>query len=430
MSLLRKAILVNSTEFVCVLIGAAQTVVLTRVLGPAGIGQYFLLSSTLMLAAQLFCLGFPISFLYYSQHNQDKTAAYLMNCLWATLLLGVVGGITMTALVYYKADYFGQLPWFALLGIGLFMPIVLLSAVAQDSLLIKIEARRLGFMNLFVSTGAFSLVFILWALGVLTVGSAMLCFVSMAVFRIGIGWYWMRKRVDFSIKPAWSIIRGLGTMGVRQYWADVLVLLSPNLNIIIIKYLIKDFESVGYFSRGLQISMLVITSTRAIFPLLFSRWASLSGDKLINHVEKVLRFASVVGAIAIVAILLTGKWVIILMYGRAFLPAVKPMMILLPGAVPYFVGRILMRLLGSRGSPEWSAVALLEGAIITAVLSFLLTPVMGIKGAAIASTAGNIGLLATLMIVVARKYQLRFTQCLWMNKNDWQQVKVELKLGR
>jgi O-antigen/teichoic acid export membrane protein len=430
MSLLRKAILVNSTEFVCFGIGLIQTIILTRLLGPAGIGQYSLISSTLILAAQVCCLGFPISFLYHSQHDPENTVKYLMNTIWATLLIGLVGGIALAVLVRYKSGYFGQLPWFALFGIGLFIPIVIQSAIARNRLLIQIDARRLSFMRLFVTTATFSLVLILWSLGSLGVGQAILCFVSLAVFRAGIGWYWMRDKVNFSIRPTWSVSRKLGSMGIRQYWADVMVLLNSTLNIMVIKLLIDDFASLGYFSRGLRIAMLMVTAAGAIFPILFSRWASLPADKLARHVEKVMRFTSTASVLMVAVILLSGKWIIILMYGREFLPSVRPMVILLPGTVLYLISRVLMRLLGSRGSPEWSTVALFEGVLINAALSFTLIPTMGIRGAALASTASNVGLLATLTVVVIRKYKVRLTQCLWLNRNDFKDIKAQLRLSR
>lgn len=430
MSLLRKAILVNSTEFVCLGIGLAQTVILTRVLQPAGIGQYSLLTSILMLAAQLSCLGFPISFLYHSQRDRDNSIEYLMNTIWATLLLGILSGIVVVVLVYYGAGYFGNVPWFALLGMGMYIPFVLQGAVARNCLLIQIDAPKLSFMRLCATIGVFSLVLIMWIFGILGVGQAMLCFVSAAIFRIGIGWYWMRERVNFTIKPTWTVSHKLAVMGIRQYWADVMVLLNPTLNIMIIKLLIDDFESLGYFSRGLRIAMLMVMASQAIFPLLFSRWASLPGDKLARHVEKVMRFTSTVSVIIVVAILLGGKWIIILMYGRRFLPAVKPMMILLPGTVLYLISRILMRLLGSRGSPEWSALALFGGVLLNASLSFALIPTMGIEGAALASTMGNVGLLATLTVVVSRKYKIRLARCLWLNKSDLRDIKAQLILNR
>ena len=64
MAFFRKAILVNGAVLASLAIQMVQTVVLTRILGPAGIGQYSLVTSTLMLSAQLCTLGFPVALLY------------------------------------------------------------------------------------------------------------------------------------------------------------------------------------------------------------------------------------------------------------------------------------------------------------------------------------------------------------------------------
>ena len=65
------------------MIRLVQTVILTRILGPAGIGQYSLVSSIVMLAAQVCTLGFPTSLLYYCQHDPANRRKYTMDGLWA-----------------------------------------------------------------------------------------------------------------------------------------------------------------------------------------------------------------------------------------------------------------------------------------------------------------------------------------------------------
>ena len=197
-----------------------------------------------------------------------------------------------------------------------------------------------------------------------------------------------------------------------------MVFVNGQLNILLIKYFLNDFTSVGFFSRGQRVAMLVVTAGHAIWPLLFSRWASLTSEKLTNHAEKTLRVVSFLSVIIVVGILLTGKWIVLLLYGKEFLPSVMPMMILVPGAGMYLLSRVLMQLLGSRGSPEFSTVALLIGAASNAVLCMLFIPGNGIIGAAWASTTGNIILLIVLMLIVRKKYNLRLTHCLCLNKND------------
>lgn len=427
MSLLRKAILVNSTEFICLALGAFRTAVLSRVLGPAGIGQYAVVLSALVLAGPLSSFGFPLSFLYYSQHDRDNVKVYLINTISSMLVLGAAGGIILAALIYFKPGYFGDIPWFALLAIGFYVPIVLQAVVGRNNLLICIEARRLSLMNLCASAASILLILTLAAFRVLSVGQALLCFIFAAVIRAGLGWSWMRANVDFSIKPTWRISRKVGLMGIRQTWADLMIVVNGQLNILIIRYLLNNFESVGYFSRGQRVAMLAVMAGQAVLPLLFSRWASFPEERLAKHVEKVLRFASTVAMIMIFGILLTGRWIILVLYGREFLPALTPMMILVPGAVLYLLSHALIQLLGSRGVPELAVLMLFCGVTVNAVLSWLLIPLMGINGAALAATTGHVVLLVSLMMTVKIRFKVRVLHCVGLTINDIKAIGKSLR---
>lgn len=418
MSLLRKAILVNCAEFICLGLSIVQAAILARVLGPAGVGQYDLIRSVLILAPQLCCLGFPLSFLYHCQHNPQNTKKYLTNTLWSTLFLGTAGGVVLVLLVSFKTSYFGFVPWFALIGIGFYVPVLLGRMVARNVLLIRIEARKLSLMRILPVISGIALILIFYAAGLLQVPQALLCFIFASFTALIVGWFWARHQIDFSIRPSWKVSCQLGFMGIRLSWADLMVLVNAQINILIIRYLVGNFESVGYFSRGQRIAMLAVIAGRAILPLLFSRWASLTEEKLSSDVEKTLRFASTVSIIMIVAILFLGKWLVLILYGREFLPAVVPMMILVPGAVIYLLSKVLIFLLNSRGVPELSALVLFIVVVINVALSFLLIPWLGILGAAWASTASNIILLLLLALIAGKKYNVRLTHCLCLNSDD------------
>jgi O-antigen/teichoic acid export membrane protein len=418
MSLLRKAFVINTAELISLGIAVLQTAVLARVLGPAGIGQYAVILSVLMLAPQVISLGMPMSFLYHSQHDPKNSKKYLLNALCSVLFLGLLGGAGLAFVITCKAEFFGLLPMPVLIGMWLYVPILLAEMIARNALMIQVEAYRLGLMRICSRLCNIIVVLVLYKLGVLNAPLAIICFAVGEFAGFVVGWSCIGKHVDFSEKLRWSVIRRLGSMGVRLSWGDLLVLVNCQVNILIIRYLLDNFENVGYFSRGQRIGMLVVTAGQSLLPVLFSKWASIAPDKLAEHVEKVLRLANSMGLIMLTGILLTGKWIIIVLYGREFLPAVVPMMILIPGAVMHLTSRILMQLLGSRGAPELAAVTLLAGIIINIVLCWVLIPVMGIIGAALSSTAGSFVSLLILTAIADRKYSVRFSKCLLLQKKE------------
>ena len=148
MSFFKKAILVNSTALVCFVIRLGQTIILTRLLGPTGIGQYAVITAALMLVAQISALGYPIAFLYYSQHEPQRTREFQINCVWAGIFLGLIGGSIMAGLLIWRKAYFGEVPWYAVLGVGLYVLFMIQAGVARNSLLRRVESRRLSWMTL------------------------------------------------------------------------------------------------------------------------------------------------------------------------------------------------------------------------------------------------------------------------------------------
>jgi O-antigen/teichoic acid export membrane protein len=418
MSFFRKAILINSAALVSFVIRLAQTIVLSRVLGPALVGQYAVITAALLLATQISALGFPIAYLYYSQHDPERAKTYQTNCIWAGLGLGLIGGTVIGLLVAWRNSYFGRVPWYACVALGAYVLFMIQTGVARNTLLRQVKARQLSAMTISSTVGSFALVALFALVGWLTVGTALICFATLQMIRMAVGWGCIRSEVDFAIKPSRAIISKLGRMGIRQGWVDIMVLLNATLNVMIIKFLVSDFESIGYFSRGLQVAMLVVTASQAVLPLLFSRWAALAQDQLARHFEKVMRFVTTFSVIVVLFILISAEWVVLLLFGPEYLPAVKPMRILLPGTMLYLLSKIVIQFLGSRGLPEISAGLLVLGSLVNALLSFMLIPIYGIRGAAIASTSGNLVLLLCLMAVMVWKYKINVMRCLCLTLGD------------
>ncbi len=426
MSLLRKALLVNLGEFLCILLGIANTVLLARFLGPTGVGQYAVVISAMSVAAQLFSLGLPLSCLYYAQREPENRQCYVTNTLWAIAILSMLGGVILTTIVWAIPRYFGDLSWYAYAAILAYLPLVLLRVVTRNTLLIAIEARRLSVMAVSSMLGGVGLVLVLILVGWFGVNQAIVCFVLAVVAGLVLGLRWTRRHWDFSVRPRWSIISRLLRMGIRQSWADLMVLVNAQLSVMLIKLFLKDFDSVGYYDRGQRVALLVVTAGQAVLPLLFSRWASLSEEQLADHVERVMRFVSTCGLLAIAGIVLTGKWVILIMYGREFFPAVVPMQILVPGAVLYLLSRTLMQLLGSRGVPELAAAGLMISSAVNAVLTWALISRMAIAGAAWASVAANLVLLTFILMIIRRRFGVRVTRCWFMGRRDIAGIRTAL----
>jgi O-antigen/teichoic acid export membrane protein len=380
----------------------------------------------MMITLQIASLGFPLSLLYNSQRNPNNGPMYLVNTVFAMLFVGCIGGIILTVFVRSKTDYFGVVPWFVLIGLVAYVPVHLQGFVARSVLLREIQARKISLMRILSVAGSFIPVVVFSVLGILSVPLAIVCVFFATLMMTIAGWSCAWPALDFSERPSFQVFCKLFSVGIRMSWGDMMILLNSQVGVLITKHLIEDFESVGYFSRGQRIATLVLLAGQAITPLLFSKWASLSDDKVASQVEKVMRFASAVVAVAIITIVLTGKWIILLLYGKEFLPAVRPMMILLPGAALYLLCKAFISLLSSRGRPEIAALFLTAAVLINVAISWYLIPIAGISGAAWASTISNVALFVGLMFTARKKFGIRIAQCLLLTRNDIRSIAYAL----
>lgn len=430
MSLFRKALVLNAAEGISFALGVARTVILARFLGPDGVGQYAVHMSLIMLGAQLFACGIPASFLLHSRREPEHAGTYLATAACVLAASGLVGGGLAGCLVIGFPSYFGILPFYGLLAVSAAVPINLARVAFRNALLVRLAAKRLAVVSVVSVVTGVLFILVLVAAGWFGVGQALLCFSLAPVTGIAMAWFWTRGDFAWSWPPRITIVKRLVAYGIRQSWADLMVLVNAQLSIMIIKLFMHDFESVGYFDRGQRLAVLLVIAGQGVLPLLFSRWASLGEREVAPHVERVLRFMTTFGAGAAVFILVSGKWLILLLYGRAFLPAAGPMQILVIGAGLYLLSLTLMQLLGSRGAPQLSAMALMLSAAANAGLCCLLIDYWGIRGAAWASLLGNGVLFASLIVVVRRRYAIVWTRCVGIRRVDYRSFVLALRRGK
>jgi O-antigen/teichoic acid export membrane protein len=139
-----------------------------------------------------------------------------------------------------------------------------------------------------------------------------------------------------------------------------------------------------------------------------------------------MRFLATLSGVVLVVMCLSSRTLIVVLYGERFLPAVAPMLILLPGTMFFLLGKVATQFLGSRGLPEVSIGTLALATCVNVILSWLLIPGLGIQGAAMASTLANLVLLISLMVVMRTRYGIRWYRCLWLTRADCRGILKQL----
>ena len=418
MSLLKKASIINSGAIAGIVIGTAQTIILTRALGPQGVGQYALSVAFLSLMVSIFAFGCPLSFLFYAKQKPEEKNVYFINAFWMLLCIGALTGGAISALFQTQKGYFGQYSPYIYLLITAFLPAALLRLLFRNHLLIRIQATKLAVVELAAISSSTLFIVGAWYLHRLTVNVALFSFVLATVVRVGLGWIWIRREVKISIAPNRGYAAKLGYMGAKQMWPDLLSVLNDQVSILLLKWLIPEFDLIGFFSRAVSIATMLILLSRALMPVLFSSWAGLAEHAIREQAEKVLRFVTTFSLAMMILLMLFGNFIVVLLYGDEFLAAATPMRILAAGTAFNVVSRTLIQLFSGRGMPEKGTYAMICGAIVTASLSMLLIPVWRIVGCSIAISTGQLIVMLSLFRYAKANFHLSIKRSTLINLKE------------
>jgi len=100
-----------------------------------------------------------------------------------------------------------------------------------------------------------------------------------------------------------------------------------------------------------------------------------------------------------IALVLLGRFLIVLLYGPQFEGSFLPAVLLIPGALSATVCSVLSASIQGRGRPGLASVATLLGSVCAVGLAFPMIFSYGINGAAVASTISNV-ISAVVAIVI------------------------------
>lgn len=190
-----------------------------------------------------------------------------------------------------------------------------------------------------------------------------------------------------------------------------------NLDTTMLGFMVGDYE-VGIYSAATKINKIagnLISSVLVVFLPRLSYYVKMQKKKEFNAlVDKALNYILGLTIPASIGLFLLSKEIIILFSGSAFLDAVPTMMIKSPNIILSVLnGFIAIQLFMPLNKELTSLYATVAGAVINLVFNYLLIPIYGSTGAAVAT------LLAEGIVLVICLYTLKD---LYSFKNIWKEI--------
>jgi O-antigen/teichoic acid export membrane protein len=170
-------------------------------------------------------------------------------------------------------------------------------------------------------------------------------------------------------------------------------------------------------------SKIVISS---VTNMLYSKWSTASSAERVSQVERAFRIQVVVNIIILLGVFIFGKWAVIILYGRPFLPAVTLMYILVISEIFRSTTALHTSLYAGDGKPLLTALVFGICIPVVVIMMLILTPRFGITGAAWAQTLSSLTGLSLATIISIRLYGVNLKSSLLLNKSDIHYIRQSL----
>lgn len=361
-------------------------IIITRILGPSGKGLYTIVVLIPTLLVALGNLGIGLANTYFVGGRKYRWDVIASNSLILGIVLGsiLIAGFVLIYLVFHLSFLAGiENSWILLalltvpfsLLMGFFSMILLGQERLWEYNLIALLQSGLGLVLVFL------LVLILMGGIFEAILAGVIATIVGAIFSILLVGPVIRIKLRFH--PL--LFKDSLVFGLKGHIGNVLQFLNYRLNFFLLAIFINDV-SVGYYSVSIAVAEVLLYFPGAVGTVVLGQTPNLSLEEANRTTPVVCRQALFVTSIIGAALLVLGGYIISLLYGSLFLPAALPLWILIPGSIALSIPKILGNEITGRGRPFISTLIVSISFAFNLPLNIILIPMMGIAGAAIAST--------------------------------------------
>ena len=371
-------------------------IILARAVGPTIRGEYAAITAWFGVALMVGGMGQPAALCFYVARNPGRAREYVATSRAMMLVTGTLALVSGLLLARFLAH--GNTAMLAGYQIAFCASIVAFTGASYTFSLQACDIHRWNMVR--VSQPVLSLIAIgvLWRLKQLTLDNALLVLpLSMAV-QFGLA-YAACRRVGLAPGRARSaLVRSLSAYGIAQIAALTPAAVNAQLDQLVLSQTVPPAD-LGRYAVAVSLTSLPVPLVAAIGNVAFPRLASQRYATSTTHrMQRLAVFGSAMIAIALlVPLAAVAYWVVPAVFGAGYRGAVPLVWILTPGAVFLACGQVVGDLLRGRNRPIVVAWAQGLAAVFTIVLLLVLLPIIGVGGAAIASTVSYGMALAAML---------------------------------
>lgn len=414
-------------QFLTFVLGILNTILIVRAIGPQGRGTYSILLTTVSILAVLSSGGVIWSNTYWVGKEKGSLRYILSNALYqAIFALFMLLFLTFISPESILGMVFEGIPR----GLIYFSVIIVffeLGILHLNSIFLGLQDfREYNFLSIgrLILFTLFNLLF-LYGLRMNVDGVVYSWMISVALTS-GVGLIALIKRYHVqNIKADLSQFLKSLKIGSRALLANILGQLLLRSDLFLINWYL-GLKEVGYYSVGVALAELVLKVPGIAGDILFPKVASNDSFQSVVLMTKITRLMGIPLILSSSILILCGKSILYIAFGREFVPAYNPMVWVVFGILALSYHVVLANYFAGRGYPAitvWSPGLTL---FVNIGLNLFLIPTYGISGAAMSTCFAYIFLTGAKLIAFRRTTNVTYQDLLIPNRQDIAEMRALL----
>jgi O-antigen/teichoic acid export membrane protein len=206
------------------------------------------------------------------------------------------------------------------------------------------------------------------------------------------------------ISAAWKHVLPALSLGTRGQLGNLATFFNYRLDVFIVNAFLNPAQ-VGLYAVGVVVSEALWQVPNAAAVALLPRTARTVNDGSTLFTCSIVRQVLLIACGSGLLLALVSPLVIPTIFGAAFRESVSVIWWILPGTIALSVGKVISADLAGRKKPQYSSIFALLSLAITVVLDVKLIPLMGIRGAALASSIAYF--VDSILLAAALKHEVQ-----------------------
>ncbi len=405
-----------ATQVFATALGIFNGLLLARLLGPSGKGQYYLVAlipGTIMVLVQL---GLPQALGFYAARDQTRSLVGK-----AVVLAGILSGVALLVVVVAMPVIRGTLlrdieTWPIIIGL-LVVP-ALVNATFMTGIVLGRQAVRwnLGANVVAALTATVLLVVVVGIMGLGVTGAVIVFFTATMIQSLGFLAGALRVTAHPTQQPAVTY-RQLVRYGLPLFPGALTLYFGYRLDVYLIAWLMIDSSTqLGYYSMAVTIAEMAFFVPSAVSTLFFPHVAGSEREQSDAQVSVTSRATLLITAATGVG-LVPVSIVLFALVLPAFGASMVPLLILLPGIVALSVNKVVTGYLQGIGLTGLTSAISVGAFAVNLIANLALIPAYGIAGAAMASLISYTASSIACTVVAARLARVPML-AFWVPRGD------------